>query len=62
MSEPQQYRYEAVVKIWTNPVRECASKEDFIELILNEYNVCEHYDVWRSDIYDITSDNPNEED
>ena len=62
MSEPQLYEYQCVIDIWTNPVRRCASKEEFIELILEQYNCSEHFDVWRSDIRKITSDNPNEED
>jgi len=61
MSEPEQYRYEAVVKLEMNPVRYASSKEHFIAQVISEYT-CDHFYVCQEDFSQITSDNPNEED
>ena len=61
MSEPEQYRYEAVVKIEMNSVRYASSKEHFIEQVIADY-ANDNFYVCRDDFSDIDTDNPNEED
>jgi len=51
------HRYECVLKIEVNPVREAASREEFISNLIDEYNErCRDlFFICRSDITDITS-------
>jgi len=51
------HTYECVLKIKVNPVREAASREEFISNLIDEYNErCRDlFFICRSDITDITS-------
>jgi len=55
MSE-KKYRYSCVVKLGeTNPVRIASSEEEFVEELINEYNLANEglFDIKRSDISKI---------
>lgn len=59
------YRYECTIKLpELNPVRYCASKEEFIEGVLNEYNEAgaELFEIDRSNICNIDSDEEDDDD
>ena len=51
------HRYECVLKIEINPVREATSQEEFISNLIDEYNErCRDlFFICRADITDITS-------
>ena len=57
------YSYEGRIKISTNPVRWAASKQEFIDNLVEEYNdVCsELFDIYPIDIEVTDSDNPEDE-
>lgn len=58
----KKYQYECTVRLetaWWFPVKKAANKEEFIKQITKEFSD-DGFDIKRSDICHINTDNPNE--